>query len=146
MISILNMCEPHRSEVINMMHDFYSSPAVHTNGSEEIFQRDFNNCINDNPYLEGYVFTDDNAFAGYSMIAKSFLTEFAKSCIWLEDIYIKPEHRGKGIAGQFLAFIGQKYPDSILRLEVEDENEHAVHVYKKNGFEFWPYLEMKKFL
>ena len=33
---------------------------------------------------------------------------------------------------------------SILRLEVEAENEHAVHVYRKSGFEVLPYMEMKK--
>ena len=38
----------------------------------------------------------------------------------------------------------EKYPDAILRLEVEEENERAVNVYKKNGFSFLPYLEMKK--
>lgn len=146
MMSILNMSERHKSEVIKMMREFYSSPAVHTNGSEEIFQRNVDNCVKTNPYLEGYVFTDDDVIAGYSMIAKSYLTEFGKTCIWLEDIYLKPEHRGKGIAGRFLSFIENKYPDSILRLEVEEENEHAVHVYKKSGFEFWPYLEMKKIL
>ena len=37
-----------------------------------------------------------------------------------------------------------KYPDAILRLEVEAENERAVHVYQKCGFEVIPYMEMKK--
>ena len=32
----------------------------------------------------------------------------------------------------------------LLRLEVEEENARAVHVYKKSGFEFFEYKEMKK--
>lgn len=32
----------------------------------------------------------------------------------------------------------------IFRLEVEVENERAVHIYRKNGFEVLPYMEMKK--
>lgn len=42
--------------------------------------------------------------------------------------------RGAGIGSKFIDYIGEKYPDAILRLEVEEENERAVNVYKKNGF------------
>ena len=63
---------------------------------------------------------------------------------WLEDIYIKAEYRGLGIGSQFIDYITKKYPDALLRLEVEEENARAVHVYKKSGFEFFEYKEMKK--
>lgn len=80
-------------EVISMMKTFYSSEAVFTNGSDEIFEADFKACINNSPYLEGYVFTSDEIILGYAMLAKSFSTEFGKSCIWFEDLYLKPEFR-----------------------------------------------------
>ncbi len=141
---INNMSDKHTDEVIRMMRDFYSSSAVLTNGSEEIFRSDVENCINDNPYLEGYVFTENDVVTGYAMVAKSFSTEFGKRCIWIEDIYFKPEHCGKGGGGQFLAFIEQKYANAVLRLEVEEENERAVKLYQKTGFKVLPYMEMKK--
>ncbi len=141
---IQNMTEKHVGDVIEMMRVFYNSPAVHTNGSEEIFRADVENCINDNPYLEGFVFVCDNAVAGYGMLAKSFSTEFGKQCIWIEDIYVKESYRSKGIATAFLKFAEQKYPKAILRLEAEEENQRAVQVYKKNGFEVLPYMQMKK--
>lgn len=146
MITINPMTKEYTGAVIDMMRVFYASPAVSTNGSEEIFQNDVEQCINDSPYLEGYVFIDgDNGnVAGYAMIAKSFSTEFGRQCIWIEDLYIKPEYRSTGIGTNFLSFIKQKYSDSILRLEVEEENEHAVHVYRKSGFQVLPYMEMKK--
>lgn len=127
-----------------MMRDFYTSPAVLTNGSEEIFQNDVANCINDNPYLEGYVFTENDTILGYAMAAKSFSTEYGKPCIWIEDIYFKPDYCGKGYGSQFLSFLAQKYANAILRLEVEEENTRAVNTYKKNGFEVMAYMEMKK--
>lgn len=132
-----------RDEIISMMKIFYSSDAVFTNGSDEIFAADFENCINNNPYLEGYVFYSDNKVLGYAMIAKSFSTEFGKSCLWFEDLYVKSEYRGNGIVPKFVEYIKQKYPESIFRLEVERENTHAVHVYKKKGFKELPYVEMK---
>ncbi len=132
-----------KKEIIAMMKTFYSSDAVFTNGSEEIFENDFLNCINNSPYLEGYVFCSGVNILGYSMIAKSFSTEFGKPCLWFEDLYVKPEYRGNGIIPEFVEYIKQKYPDNIYRLEVEKENTHAVHVYKKSGFEELPYVEMK---
>ena len=59
------------------------------------------------------------------MIAKSFSTEFGRPCMWIEDIYIKESCRGTGIGSKFIDYIGEKYPDAILRLEVEEENERA---------------------
>ena len=78
------------------------------------------------------------------MLAKSFSTEFGKPCIWIEDLYVKDEYRGRGIGSRFLRFIEGKYPDAVLRLEVEAENERALHVYKSGGFDVLAYMEMKK--
>ncbi len=144
-MEIKQMTRMYAEEVIEMMRVFYASAAVYTNGSEEIFLSDVENCINENPYLEGYVFVEDNIVLGYAMLAKSFSTEFGKPCIWIEDLYLKPEYRGKNIGTEFFRFIEKKYMNVIFRLEVEEENERAVHVYRKNGFEVLPYMEMKKF-
>ena len=133
-----------KDAVIDMMRIFYTSPAVLSNGSEEIFVNDVENCVNDNPYLEGYIIENDNEIQGYVMLAKSFSTEFGKPCLWIEDLYIKEAYRGMGIGSMALKFVEEKYPNALLRLEVEDENERAVKTYKKCGFEVLPYMEMKK--
>ena len=138
------MEEQDRQQVLEMMRIFYASEAVFTNGSEEIFNTDISNCMNDNPYIEGYVFENGSSIQGYAMLAKSFSTEFGKQCIWIEDIYVKEKYRGLGIASLFLNFVEEKYPHSIFRLEVEAENERAVNVYKKCGYDVLPYMEMKK--
>ena len=130
--------------IMEMMRRFYSSPAVLTNGSEEIFENDIKNCVNDNPYLEGYVFESEGTLEGYSMVAKSFSTEFGKPCIWIEDLYIDEAYRGRGNGKAFFEFITQKYKGSIFRLEVEEENERAIGLYEKCGFKILPYMEMKK--
>ena len=38
----------------------------------------------------------------------------------------------------------EKYPNTVMRLEAEEENERAIHVYRKCGFEVLPYMELKK--
>ena len=143
-MNIREMIQDDKSIIIDMMRVFYASPAVLSNGSEEIFEADVENCVNDSPYLEGFVFEENGEILGYGMIAKSFSTEFGKPCIWIEDLYIKPEFRGQGIGSAFFSHIEKKYPNHIYRLEVEEENERAICVYKKNGFEVLPYMEMKK--
>ena len=142
--AIRGMEEKDRNQVLEIMRVFYASPAVWSNGSEEIFEVDFAACISDSPYLEGYIFENAQDIQGYAMVAKSFSTEFGKTCVWLEDIYVKDAYRGRGIGSYFLKYIESKYPDAILRLEVEAENERAVNVYHKCGFEVIPYMEMKK--
>lgn len=143
-MEIQNMTADHREAVLDMMRVFYASPAVLSNGSEEIFENDISACVSGSPYLEGYVFAEGERLLGYSMVAKSFSTEFGKPCKWIEDLYILPESRGKGIGSKFFAFLEEKYPDSVLRLEVEDENEGAMKMYVRNGFEVLPYTQMKK--
>ncbi len=136
-----------KDSVIEMMRGFYASSAVLSNGSEEIFANDVENCVNDCPYLEGYVFCNDqdfNEIHGYGMIAKSFSTEFGKPCIWIEDLFIKSEYRGCGVGSKFLKYIETKYPNCVLRLEAEMENEKAIRVYEKCGYEILSYVEFKK--
>ena len=133
-----------QSSVMEMMREFYASPAVWSNVSEEIFANDIENCVNDSPYLEGYIMEDGNDIQGYAMVAKSFSTEFGKPCIWIEDLYLKEMYRGLGMGKMLLTFITEKYTDCIFRLEVEEENGRSVALYEKSGFSVLPYMEMKK--
>ena len=130
--------------ILEMMRVFYASPAVLSNGSEEIFAADMDACLQNSPYLEGYVFEGTEGLQGYAMVARSFSTEFGKPCIWIEDLYLTEACRGKGIGKQFFDFIIEKYTGCIFRLEVEEENTRALALYRKCGFEILPYLEMKK--
>lgn len=143
-IRIRDMELQDKNVILEMMRIFYASPAVYSNGSEEIFENDVNMCINKNPYLEGFIIENSNDIQGYTMIAKSFSTEFGKPCIWIEDLYIKDEYRGLGIGKKVMELIMKKYTNCIFRLEVEAENERAVKLYEKSGFSVLPYMEMKK--
>lgn len=141
---IREMREGDREAVTEMMRVFYSSPAVSTNGSEEIFKADIDGCVGENPFLEGYIFENEGEIQGYAMVAKSFSTEFGRPCMWIEDLYIKEKFRGLGLGSRFFEYIEKKYEGAIFRLEVEEENKIATYVYKKAGFDTLPYMEMKK--
>ena len=146
MTDIRPMTAGDTAPVLDMMRAFYSSPAVLTNGSDEIFLRDIAACVGDSPYAEGYVFPAGEGLAGYAMAAKSWSTEFGCPCIWIEDLYIRPEYRGKGTGSAFLKFVEERYSGEAvrLRLEAEPENERAMAVYQKAGFEILGYTQLVK--
>ena len=141
-IIIREMRESDREIVIDMMRQFYSSPVVITNGSEEIFAANVDNCLSGKTCAEGFVFVDGDKIIGYGITARSYATEFGSECIWLEDIYISSEYRGRGVGSQFVRYIKARHPDKILRLETEADNVKAVALYKRLGFKELPYFEM----
>lgn len=134
------------AEVRAMMRVFYDSPAVLHDVPDEIIKRDVEACIGGNPFVEGFVFEENGQLAGYGMIARSFSTEFGGNCIWVEDIYLKPEFRGSGIGRQFLKYVEEQCGRDavLLKLEAEESNAGAVAVYRKCGYEELPYMEMIK--
>ena len=141
--NIRKMTKQDKQTVIAMMRVFYTSPAVFSNGSENIFLQDVEACIGDNPDRAAVQKAfHQGEIQGYGMVAKSFSTEFGKPCAWIEDIYIKDSYRGLGIGSRFIEYVKKTYAGCVIRLEVEEENERAVKVYEKNGFHVLPYMEM----
>lgn len=146
MVTIKEMKTEDTQNVLRMMKIFYGSPAVSHDVAEDTMKRDIEACISDNPLIEGYVFREQDEVAGYGMIVNSFSTEFGKACIWVEDLYIEPKYRSRGIGTQFLSFVEERFREQsvLLKLEVERENTVAVEVYRKHGYEELPYMEMIK--
>jgi len=75
-------------------------------------------------------------------LAKSYSTEFGGECIWIEDIFIEKEWRGRGYGSKFIEYVKKIYPNKSLGLEVEKENVNALNFYKHFGFKELPYLEL----
>ena len=135
------MIHEDRAAVIDMMRRFYNSPAVITDGSEEIFARNVENILSGKTCAEGFVFLDGEKIIGYGITARGYSTEFGGECIWLEDCFIEEEYRGRGFGSDFIRHVKNLYPEKILRLEVEADSK-ALKLYKRLGFKELPYLEM----
>lgn len=133
-------------EVLEMMKVFYASNALLVHPDETVLRKTLKDAIEAGPYVEGFVFADEETLMGYGMIAKSYSTEMGGRCVWIEDIYIRPEFRGKGLGTAFLQFVGDRYRNWAvrLRLEAEEENEKAMSVYRNAGFETLGYIQLVK--
>lgn len=144
-MEIRKIREEDRGELFEMMRVFYDSPALIHKSSDRVLMRDIDACLSDCPFVEGYLFVDDKGTAGYSMVSKSYTTEYGGICVWVEDLYIKEDRRGLGYASRLFDFLEKSYPEAVrFKLEVERENEHAVAVYKKKGYTVSEYFLMTK--
>lgn len=135
-----------REVFIKLMDEFYHTDAVLHPLSAETIERCFDDCVSGSPYIEGYIFREGERTAGFALAARGYSTEAGGECVQLEDLYIKPEYRSRGLGGEFVAFLEQKHKKTArrLRLEVEASNERATALYERMGFSELSYKQMIK--
>lgn len=77
-----------------------------------------------------------NEPAGFALFFHNFSTFIGKAGIYLEDLFVKPELRGKGIGKILLAYLGKLAIErdcGRIEWSVLDWNEPAIDFYKKLG-------------
>lgn len=129
---------------LSYLEKFYHSEAVLHPTDSALHSRIFKEVMRSEDYLLCYLFSFDEEDAGYALLSKSFCPEVGGSIIWIEQLFIDESFRKKGIARDFLSFLEKEYSPDRIRLEVEEDNEKAISLYKKQGYRFLPYLQMIK--
>ena len=76
--------------------------------------------------------TEDGAIVAHALWYRTFSTFLGKTGIWLEDIYVRPEHRRKGYASSLLAHLREQ-TDGRLEWEVLEWNQSAMDLYQRLG-------------
>lgn len=77
-----------------------------------------------------------NEPAGFALFFHNFSTFLGKPGIYLEDLFVKPELRGKGIGKILLTYLGKLAIErdcGRVEWSVLDWNEPAINFYKKLG-------------
>ena len=80
--------------------------------------------------------TADGEAVGYAIFFTTFSTFECRSGIWLEDVYVRPEHRRGGIGRavmEHLAALAQERGHVRLEWVALDWNEPAINFYEKLG-------------
>jgi GNAT superfamily N-acetyltransferase len=78
----------------------------------------------------------DGEAVGYAIFFTTFSTFECRSGIWLEDVYVRPEHRRGGIGRsvmEHLAHLAHQRGHVRLEWVALDWNEPALNFYKKLG-------------
>ncbi|HIX99282.1 GNAT family N-acetyltransferase [Faecalicatena contorta] len=153
MLIIRTMEKKDEAVILEMMKDFYNSPACLHTVPEENFRRTLAEAVAGNPcvrvlILEEQEVNDPQAEAvtlGYAHFTVSWNNEAGGEQIWFDELYLKAEARGKGCGTKVFRWIEEHYPDvKRIRLEVTKENTRAISLYERLGYGELPYYQMCK--
>ena len=104
----------------------------------------FDELMRSEEYLSAYIFECDGEPCGFGLLNITYGHEAGGRVVWIEEIYIREEYRGRGLGREFFEYVFANIPAARYRLEVEPENERAVALYEKLGFEVLEYGQMVK--
>ena len=94
--------------------------------------------------------TSDGTAVGYALFFTTFSTFECRPGIWLEDVYVRPEHRRGGIGRavmEHLAQLAQERGHVRLEWVALDWNEPALNFYAKLGasrLDDWKILRLER--
>lgn len=90
------------------------------------------------PYIEAIVAEVDDAAVGFALFFHNYSTFLSRPGIYLEDLYVRPEHRRKGIGKALLnrvIEIARERDCDRVEWLVLDWNSRAIDFYKRLGAE-----------
>ena len=133
-----------RTDYLLMARDFYASEAVYRNVPDRHFEDTFDELMRSDRYALGYILQHEGQTAGYALLAKTFSQEAGGMVVWLDELYVMPAFRSLGLGRAFFEYLHEHLPPDVrrIRLEVEADNERAISLYRRLGFEDLPYCQM----
>jgi len=93
------------------------------------------------PCVEAAVALIDGEIVGYALWFQTYSTFRTKPGIWMEDLFVDPVWRSKGIGKQLLQYvldIGEARGCARVEWSVLDWNEHAIKFYESIGAHILP--------
>ena len=142
MINFRTIDEKDKEMFFELSEEFYNSPAVLAPIKKEFHANTFEELMRSRDYLECYMIECDGKSAGFGLLNFAYCHEAGGKIVWIEEIYIREEFRGRGIGTKFFELVKNNHPANRYRLEVEKENERAVKLYKSLGYDFLEYDQM----
>ncbi|CAB1255490.1 N-acetyltransferase [Ruminococcaceae bacterium BL-6] len=135
-----------REEYLKMTGEFYASDAVLHEIPLKYRSDAFEELMRSEDYVTAYLLEQDGKAAGYALLSRQFSQEAGGMALWIDEIYIRPPFRGRGLGSEFFRFLDENIHGRIkrLRLETEPENKGAQALYRRLGFRPLGYLQMIK--
>lgn len=132
-----------RDAVCGMMAAFYRSDAVSHAIPDIHFSRTMTLLFTGTPFADCFVLEEEAALIGYVLLAHTWSNEGGGMVVWIEELYLAAQCRGKGYGRQTMAFLHEAYHDaSRFRLEITPDNQRAARLYQMMGYEYLSYQQM----
>ncbi|MFO1050414.1 MAG: GNAT family N-acetyltransferase [Geminicoccaceae bacterium] len=99
------------------------------------------------PLAKAWLVREAGRSVGYALLCLGFGIEYGGADAFVDDLYLVPEARGRGIGGRVLDRLeeeGRALGLSALFLVVDPDNAPAVRLYRGRGFATTPWLTMAK--
>lgn len=129
---------------LEMAKSFYSSGAVQHALPEKYFSDTFAELMRSDEYADGYILEYRGKTAGYALLAKTFSQEAGGSVLWIEELFVMPEFRCRGLGHEFFSYLKSHLCGNVkrIRLEAAGGNQKAISLYRSLGFLELPYSQM----
>ncbi len=95
-----------------------------------------------NPHLGIILIIElDEKIIGYTIIATYYSNEYGGTLVCFDEVFVLPEHRGKGIGTNLLTTLMSKRPFNAVGcwIEVSSRNKRASDLYERLGFKPFKY-------
>ena len=103
--------------------------------------------IADSAWGEAWLIDRGGAAQGYVVITWGFSLEFHGRDAFVDELYIVPELRGMGVGRRAIDHAAERCRArgiGALHLEVDPDNDRAVSLYRRNGFQERGYRLMSR--
>lgn len=122
--------------ITQMMQDFYAIDNYPID--IEVSKKLFKEFILDEKFGKAWLIYTNEEIVGYVILTFVFSFEYKGRIVFLDELYIKENFRGKGIGKQTIDFIKIQASNQnikLIYLEVENHNQNAQKLYLANDFE-----------
>jgi len=124
------------AEVIEMMKALYAEDPFAPHARHDQFPRTLHHLLAYPAAGRVVLFLEQNAIRGYALLIPFWSNEFGGNVVVIDEIYVQPASRNRGIARAFFTFVADEKPFNAiaLGLEVSPDNHAASRLYTSLGF------------
>ena len=123
-------------ELNKMIHALYVEDPVDEPITDKKISKTIIELGKKSPRGKIIMFEKESVTIGYSIVLFYWSNEYGGGILHVDELYVKPEHRERGVATAFFKHIARTYKDKIvaIQLEVSPSNTRAMNYYQKLGF------------
>ena len=122
--------------LVELMAEFYAESDYPL--PRDAAARTFERLVGDRRLGRAWLLEADGEPAGYVVLTVGFSMEFGGLRGWVDDLFVRPARRGRGLAAAALATVRRAAEEMAVRalfVEVGAESDAARRVYARAGFE-----------
>lgn len=126
----------HAAELLPMMQALYREDEPACDVSQDRFPETIRTLVAEPARGRIILFRDASATLGYAIMIPYWSNEYGGTLLFVDEIFVVPEARSRGIGRQFFEFVFRERPFGAVAaaVEVSPANIRARQLYESIGF------------